>query len=1098
MTVTGANNTSSVVYSNSAARLYHEFYSNLSAAINAPDSSCGFLLLTPTKKSGDNILSAILGESRRQSFQMSGFSTTKKLCKEITAELLPEQTIISGTSCKEILKEIVVGDGDESHVFSAIQSCPGLYDDLYCVISKLKECGFDPKSPAAGFQSVAADSFLRIFQRYNDYMRQKSFFDEADVMTFAKENLSRSKRIKKAQSLFIIGFTDFSSFEEEFILTLLNHSSAAKIFMLYDDSPEMRERYAHLTRFMAKLQNLPGLQPVFLPDDDSGVTNLSYIQKNLFISLRENKNALESDSSVKIVKARNFDEEVGYCAAKIHAFLDSGEYSCEDIAIVTRDKKKHADTINKALSNYQVDTDLDQVTPLASLNIVKTLLLPFLLVQRDFLRGDFISFLGSGYVDISSDVDIAKAEIALMEACVIFGAKNYTPKLKTYKPLWGGSREPYIQLGDFFEAAIGAITSKIHKNDRVKNYKVALLSVVDKSYKMKERIVSNLKNIPPELIKRDIDAYTSFFTAFDEIITAFELSGKATQEVSLATMIDLLTIQLATRTVPTVKMRSATATKRGELKVYAPEEFFTQTHKVVFALNMTDGTFPKNITPSFLLGGAHEKLTFLPTTESELKSERLYFYKVISLCDERLYLTYSESGADGSSHAARSAFIDELSLLLGEAVELSAELSSIEQKASRDKLLMEFFSSITSNPTDEMKEIFNHVVESPDNPELFKRVLTNALIEHERESSDFFTQYGGNIFRDTPKTPATVLQGELREKIERRAFSASQIDMFAGCPIMYFFNYIMKLSKFEPPEITLPSRIRGTIMHDILFAYHTALKAESPVYSDVSDELVAASERFRKIAAEYFTTNPEVFAATNPHIMEIEKESITNVLHEVVTRDITERYKALDNLRKKTGAYEKALASSEKNRMKGIIPQSLTKAEVAYNKARENSYLFEPAYFEYGFGVAKGKPGAEFSPELFELKLGDSDDSPRISLRGFIDRIDIDEELGRFIVLDYKTGQYPSDNAVKRGLSLQLPMYAEAVRQTLLTDMTPSPSIYYDIKNIKRTNIVAQFDAVRPFLKKYIEMMKRGEFYAEPNDKCKSWCAFSSICRYVE
>lgn len=97
---------------------------------------------------------------------------------------------------------------------------------------------------------------------------------------------------------------------------------------------------------------------------------------------------------------------------------------------------------------------------------------------------------------------------------------------------------------------------------------------------------------------------------------------------------------------------------------------------------------------------------------------------------------------------------------------------------------------------------------------------------------------------------------------------------------------------------------------------------------------------------------------------------------------------------------------------------------------------WRPAYLEQPFGMAR-EPASWPAAEI-PLVGG------TLVLRGKIDRVDVAE--GRARVVDYKTGKAMKDkfsaaNLLDRGRHVQLPMYAEAVRQQAHREGRPAPAI---------------------------------------------------------
>jgi len=520
------------------------------------------------------------------------------------------------------------------------------------------------------------------------------------------------------------------------------------------------------------------------------------------------------------------------------------------------------------------------------------------------------------------------------------------------------------------------------------------------------------------------------------------------------------------------------------------------------------------VTPSFLIDGKDESYDFLSKSEDVLKNERLFFYRIVALCSGALHLSYlsGESGDGIGSAHSKSPFIDDVKIL----IEGAGGNESIEDRApdintgacSQDDILREFFLSMNDKSDDGKRSTFNFLLSQPDKNELFKRIFTNTVIEHDRENPDLLTSYEGNILCDSGDD---YFRERLMELVETRTFSASQLDMFASCPIGYFFGKVLYLSPIELPEVGIMARDKGTILHDILFRYfaHTniALKlADLPDESQAEELINNECKVIEKVANEYFGENSDLLANLNAQMLAIEKQNVFDVLFSVVRYEIEGKYKAAEKLKVAEDKYEDAIRKSEKSRLKGVTPKYVGEAERRLLKAKRDPFMFEPKYFEYGFGTRKSSGGTQTSGEHgmsdtteVSIKLTHEGDPEQVSIliRGFIDRIDVNRDTGEFIIIDYKSGTPPNAKNVKKGCNLQLPLYEEVVQNTLLKGQTPACSVYYALKDTgrKKKEIHVRFDEIREKLLGYIKMMQAGEFNINDDTRCKSFCDFPTICR---
>jgi len=158
--------------------------------------------------------------------------------------------------------------------------------------------------------------------------------------------------------------------------------------------------------------------------------------------------------------------------------------------------------------------------------------------------------------------------------------------------------------------------------------------------------------------------------------------------------------------------------------------------------------------------------------------------------------------------------------------------------------------------------------------------------------------------------------------------------------------------------------------------------------------------------------------------------------------------------------------------------------------------------------LAFGMPGE--SREMLELPL---DNGGVLQLRGVIDRVDRSADGRLYLVIDYKTGAaYPmqaqlDNDPVLHGTALQLPVYANAVRQLFqLDDSVTVRSAYWFITERAEFALsevtwdAANDEQVRDTIDLIMRYIREGLFTARPGsddrtrqNNCR-FCSFDAIC----
>jgi ATP-dependent helicase/DNAse subunit B len=151
----------------------------------------------------------------------------------------------------------------------------------------------------------------------------------------------------------------------------------------------------------------------------------------------------------------------------------------------------------------------------------------------------------------------------------------------------------------------------------------------------------------------------------------------------------------------------------------------------------------------------------------------------------------------------------------------------------------------------------------------------------------------------------------------------------------------------------------------------------------------------------------------------------------------------------------------------------------------------------------------------FELVCG----AETVRLSGRIDRIDVGVVAGQtvFNIVDYKSGTSVrlSRQAIAEGLALQLPLYALAAEQLLLSDLQAVPwrAAYWYVRDkgyqeaisfYQRSEAKLEIDAEWEELREkllarvvsLVQAIRRGQFPMHSADKeCTGRCPFHTVCR---
>jgi ATP-dependent helicase/nuclease subunit B len=364
------------------------------------------------------------------------------------------------------------------------------------------------------------------------------------------------------------------------------------------------------------------------------------------------------------------------------------------------------------------------------------------------------------------------------------------------------------------------------------------------------------------------------------------------------------------------------------------------------------------------------------------------------------------------------------------------------------------------------------VLKFPDEIDINIESISKSIsIDNLRRQDPFGSfQYSGYLEKDIPDN----LKERLNETTKRE-FSATKLETYAKCPYKFFLENILRIQTVEEPLEELEAFEFGSLIHSILFEFYSKLKKRGIVLKNCSDKDFKKTE---------------------------------NILFEVASQKFNEL-----SLSSELAFYEREkLLGMNGNKRNSILYKFLL-AE----RSNEDGYI--PAFFELGFGKLNNS-NTEQIPDKKEIKIGD------IKYRGKIDRIDLNEKNKTLKVIDYKlSGTKPTIEDLKKGLSLQLPLYLFAAKELISAhfkeEFNPAGAEIFSLKYAekdfgikpiglkrkgKNESVEMQIEEAEEMIKICIEMINsyvrdisKGKFnlslLKDRKDKICRYCDFIKICR---
>ncbi|MEK6552799.1 MAG: PD-(D/E)XK nuclease family protein, partial [Bacteroidota bacterium] len=327
--------------------------------------------------------------------------------------------------------------------------------------------------------------------------------------------------------------------------------------------------------------------------------------------------------------------------------------------------------------------------------------------------------------------------------------------------------------------------------------------------------------------------------------------------------------------------------------------------------------------------------------------------------------------------------------------------------------------------------------------------------------------YSGNICSDDP-----VITNKLNTFLSKQ-YSISQLETYAKCPFKFFVERVLGIETIEEPTEDIEAIEMGRLLHSILYEFYSSLREKKIKLVNCDEKTFQQAE---KLIFEIATNQLQLAAFRSP-LTFYEREKILGL-----------------NGNKKESILYKFLETERKC---------------------EDDFI--PMFFEVSFGRLKESGSDKILSDQEPIVIDN------IKLRGKIDRIEVNEKIKSFNIVDYKlSGAKPSFDDLKNGISLQLPIYLFAASELLSRKFngkySPNEMFIYSLKyavddfgkdRVTSTKKGDEIQSVEQLVdksiehvKNYVEAISKGRFHLskleERENKVCRFCQFRTVCRIDE
>ena len=386
-------------------------------------------------------------------------------------------------------------------------------------------------------------------------------------------------------------------------------------------------------------------------------------------------------------------------------------------------------------------------------------------------------------------------------------------------------------------------------------------------------------------------------------------------------------------------------------------------YETLFILGMEEGEFPGEMPTQFTHPQNIPPNLRVFAREGGLTRDREIFLQLLYYPARIVQFSYPRFHQD--KPVLPSPFLRELERISGNSLEVIPD----QQLVTRNEVLEKLAGRINGWREGEFDwESLPEPAKSVISPESVPLIKLRTEVIRQRESAPDNAAWEGILTGDP------LASSWIKTRFTNTRFSATQLERFALCPIIYFFERLLQISPFEEAEEFLSPMERGKLVHDILYRFYREYK---PAQRNGEKLLTVARGELKKL----------------PFVRGLWQE--------------LEQEFYLGN-----------------DQIKGLFP--------AFWEYEQHSVLRHrtvPRHFELSFGNFLG-PDVPADPASIPHPLEIKDHEEMFYIKGKIDRVEISDG-GSLLVVDYKTGSLPSLKDMWNGQRLQLPIYLKAAQSVL-------------------------------------------------------------------
>lgn len=663
------------------------------------------------------------------------------------------------------------------------------------------------------------EDITNLYDLYNNSI-QNQYIDENDGLTLLAEELEESNEFKNCD-IYIDEFAGFTLQEYEILRKLMRISHKITITICADNLQEntnadidtfySNKQTAKRILEIANQEQIEVEKPIFLNTPYRFKTEeLQHLAENMASPFYKKYD--KQNENLSIFLASNPYSEIENVAIQITKLAKKG-YKYEEMAVITKNIDTYSSLCKAIFEQYNIPVFIDEKKDLGSNILVRYVLSLLEIFAKNWSYESVFGYIKTGLLDLDTQ------EIAVLENyCLKWGIKGS----KWYAKEWNfydeteEQQKQIIYVRDKVVEPLLKFKKQLAGLKTVKEITTGLYEflVQNNIYEKLEQKIEELKQNNELEIAKQYELSIKILTdLFDEIVLV--LGNKNITFDRYAKILKMGFNQSDLGTIP------ATADQ-----VIVGDVDRSRSHKVkaVFIIGLNDGSFPSIQKDEGFLDDKdrnilkEQGIELAKGTIEQIYDDNFNIYKAFTTAEEKLYLSYASSDAEGKSLRA-SILINKIKRIFpnikeqSDVIERKSEV--LLSKTTFDELLVNLRNFTQGEEIEPIWfDVYNYYQAN------YKIKLESAIkaLQYKNEPEKLKQNKLEKLYGNTLKT------------------SVSRLEQYQACAFSYYLKYGLKLK--EKDSFNVEAVDTGNLMHEVIDSFFERLDELNISVKNIEEEQI--------------------------------------------------------------------------------------------------------------------------------------------------------------------------------------------------------------------------------------------------------------------